>query len=559
MASMTRIIKAVLYALLLGIVFGTGAEAQVINATSCNASDVQTAFNAVTNSTSTVNIPTCAAGVAWSTQVTLTVPSGNTSLSVLGAGNLTTTGGGDQTVIVDQYNSGTPLIQINTGASSTYFRLAGITVNGSSTAGTNPKYGVVFITGNSQNIRVDHSHFSSVGYTAWSSGGALLRFGGWLYGVTDHNIVDVTSSTNGIWVWHDSYSSGTNGNGAWADTTGLGSSRFIFVENNTINNLNGSGNGFGNDCLNGGRFVFRFNTLNNITLQTHPTTGVDTRGCRAWEVYDNTFPNINGTNAATYDDFFLDSGTGVIWGNASPGSSYQFISLYSDRSNNSDHGETPCNGTNCSASWGYCGTAFNGLGSTWDQNSNTSTGYKCLDEPGTGKSDLLVGNMPTKCDQTTGCTTYNGTWPNQAREPFYEWLDAYIWPSGYGPYAIVTVNTAGGLLINQDWYNNTQTWNGTSFTGTAFNGTVGTGYGTLASRPSTCTVGVGYWATDQGNWNTTSTPSPVTAAGTQGELFTCTAPNTWTAYYTPYTYPHPLTLDPPGAPAPPTNLQAVPQ
>ena len=70
------------------------------------------------------------------------------------------------------------------------------------------------------------------------------RFGGWLYGVTDHNIVDVTSSTNGIWVWHDSYSSGTNGNGAWADTTGLGSSRFIFVENNTINNLNGSGNGF---------------------------------------------------------------------------------------------------------------------------------------------------------------------------------------------------------------------------------------------------------------------------------------------------------------------------
>ena len=28
--------------------------------------------------------------------------------------------------------------------------------------------------------------------------------------------------------------------------------------------------------------------------------------------------------------------------------------------------------------------------------------------------------------------------------------------------------------------------------------------------------------------------------GTQGELFKCTATNTWTIYYTPYTYPHPL-------------------
>jgi hypothetical protein len=28
--------------------------------------------------------------------------------------------------------------------------------------------------------------------------------------------------------------------------------------------------------------------------------------------------------------------------------------------------------------------------------------------------------------------------------------------------------------------------------------------------------------------------------GASGVLYKCTAPNTWTLYYTPYTYPHPL-------------------
>jgi len=56
----------------------------------------------------------------------------------------------------------------------------------------------------------------------------------------------------------------------------------------------------------------------------------------------------------------------------------------------------------------------------------------------------------------------------------------------------------------------------------SFDGRSGVGVGPLASRPSTCTVGVGYWAID------TKT------------LYKCTATNTWTAYYTSFAYPHPL-------------------
>jgi hypothetical protein len=75
---------------------------------------------------------------------------------------------------------------------------------------------------------------------------------------------------------------------------------------------------------------------------------------------------------------------------------------------------------------------------------------------------------------------------------------------------------------------NAQYWNYTA----SFTGATGVGSGTLASRPGTCTTGVGYWATDQGSWNTGG-------AGGQGAFYKCTSTNTWTAYYTPYPYPHP--------------------
>src|SRR5262245_55568909 len=34
-----------------------------------------------------------------------------------------------------------------------------------------------------------------------------------------------------------------------------------------------------------------------------------------------------------------------------------------------------------------------------------------------------------------------------------------------------------------------------------FDGSAGVGRGRLEERPSTCTTGVAYWATDQGDWN----------------------------------------------------------
>ncbi len=82
----------------------------------------------------------------------------------------------------------------------------------------------------------------------------------------------------------------------------------------------------------------------------------------------------------------------------------------------------------------------------------------------------------------------------------------------------------------------------------SFNGTVGTGWGTLANRPASCTTGVGYFATDQGSWNST---------GADGLLYKCGQANVWTLYYTPLAHPHPLITGAGSDTTPPTDPSSL--
>jgi hypothetical protein len=524
------------------------AEAQSITAASCNATDVQTAFNKVTSSTTTVNIP--AGTCDWTTEATLTVPSANSALSILGAGSLTTTGGGDKTVLIDNYASNNALILITTGTSSSYFRFAGITIQGGT--GSIKEGGALGIKGNSQNTRIDHNHFNLAAYA--TSGEIGVRFAGWIYGVFDHNLCDDTYGIDEcVNVWDPTYGGYSNGDGAWNDTTGLGTNRFMFLENNTFN-----GGTYVDDCYAGGREVLRFNTINGAQAQTHPTGGGGRiRGCRAKEVYQNTFNgnsscnSLSGFSNCIYNAYWLSSGTGVVWGNIFPivnssaNSGYEWlITLQSMRAADATYKQSAP-----PAGWGYCGTQVDGTDSAWDQNTSNVSGYACLDQPGRGAGDLLTGGFTSDgsgsnnvCDVTSGqckIPNYDGSWPNQALEPIYEWLDN-ITPVPNNPGGIINVIDSTDLIQNQDYYSYSS----------SFTGATGVGSGTLAARPTTCNIGVAYWATDQGTWNQTG-------SGGQGVLYKCGSSNNWVSFYTPYTYPHPLNTST-EKPSPPTLIRPTP-
>jgi hypothetical protein len=525
-------------AILFGSISAATALAATRTAASCNAADVQAAMSSAAAG-DTVIIP--AGTCTWTTQISWTPPA---NITLQGAGNQTTVGGGDATVIIDSYSSSRPLLSITTGTAASTFRLSGITFQGGSTGTGNDKYdGMVALFGSSLNIRVDHTHFNTTTYSP-STGGSELEFQGCVGGVTDHSIFDQSpgGTNNAVRLYNggtcNSDSLGV-GDQSWTMPTALGTSNFMFVENNIFNS------GSGNDCTKGGRYVWRFNTMNMTApapaVQTHPTGGGQReRGCRAIEIYENTATAQPGNYINAF--FWISSGTGVVWGNTLPSSSASggtgyrtVISAHNMRSDNSTYTQAPTpNG------WGYCGTAFNGVGSAWDQNSSATTGYACLDQVGRGAGQLLINDFPNVVNSTTGTIA----WPHQALEPVYEWMDAYS-PVPNNPSGIWSQNGPDDTQ-NIDYYV------GTTNSGSpiSFNGTTGVGAGTLASRPATCTTGVAYWATDQGSWNTSG-------SGPQGVLYRCSAPNTWTAYYTPYTYPHPLVSGPTGLSAPSSPTATV--
>jgi hypothetical protein len=153
--------------------------------------------------------------------------------------------------------------------------------------------------------------------------------------------------------------------------------------------------------------------------------------------------------------------------------------------------------------------------------------FACIDQPARSGGNLVQGATPVLV--STGS-------PGPVAEsidPIYEADDAL------GSHATATIGLDVNMKYYRDVYAETVNQAAQSNTTSPFNGTNGngTGHGTLANRPPSCTQGAGYWATDQGSWNASTGAN----AGKEGMLYICGASG-WPSSpsYTPYTYPHPL-------------------
>jgi hypothetical protein len=467
------------------------------------------------------------------------------------------------------------------------------------------------------NLRMDNLTFSSwAGHINAGISYGIGAVGN-MFGVLDHNIVNGTANNylQLVEVSHAGYLGvGQYGDNAWHLAESYGTANFLFIENNQFNTSGcceneGSAGGLGNQG--GSRVVVRFNTYANMDHLNFPMGfhGTESSGrprsVRAIEYYDNAWTCAAATDCISGPG--VRGGTGLIWGNTSsiPSGSdlQQFFTLTTYRVQGSPGGWPACDGnaaydTNDGTTY-YSGTigSFNSGTNTitvsgspgwitnqWSPNgapysvhdvtqitgaeiSANGAGTLTLNgavNAGAGGAWTPAGGDSIQILRATVCidqaggrgagTLYTGTGGNglptpvsaasEVASPTYTWNNSF---SGGGSAPSTAVVSFTSRVINKrDFYMENVSQAAQSSATTPFDGstTIGMGHGTLANQPTTCTTGVGYFATDQGTWD---------QGGAGGVLDLCTATNTWTTSYTPYTYPHPLTQ-----PAnPPTPFPAI--
>ena len=416
---------------------------------------------------------------------------------------------------------------------------------------------------------------------------------------------------------------GQYGDNSWAQPDSMGGPINWFNENNVMYIATDMVDCEKSDTFTdtgGCRYVNRYNHvyMPNGGFQISGVHGLDTggrfRAGRHTETYGNLLICGNVTTQVACNDFAsMRGGTGMVWGNTATSTGGGFFSGVADITiyrvvfgpgpwgycgglNSQDPYDTNDNAVYLSGTMSTTGSgvltmidstkSFGNLdpagapysvydvtqGFYSEVQSNTSTTITVkspISESGwtgfnSGDSYEIVRSTICQDQGGRGAGVYiSGTTPtpsgpiNQVLDPVYEWgntMPSNAVSYNFGAYSLRT-------LQNRDFYTEnrkgqpvqqtspTTPWNGSAVQGSG----QGVGWGTLANRPTTCTPGVGYFATDQGNWNQSGSDA-------QGELFVCSAGNTWTLHYEPYTYPHPLTtgtVTTGNLPQPPTNLTAT--
>lgn len=246
------------------------------------------------------------------------------------------------------------------------FRITGFTLTGD-----NDYYGVITIRGQCRNFRIDNIKFLDLPERC-------INISGYSYGLVDHCVFENTAqplAANG------------DTNAAWERPLTLGTENAVYVEDCLF--IRDDGNA-AIDAHDGGRFVFRYNTLYNAHVHAHGCCNT-TRGVFSFEIYENTIivdERMVG-DPTMWAGVAMRGGTGVIFNNEMIGPFYHPILVVNYRT---------CH----EATHDACQEEFDRCDgdSQYDGNED-STGYPCRDQ--------------------IGRSTDTGQFTPQALEPLYQW------------------------------------------------------------------------------------------------------------------------------------------
>ena len=362
------------------LVFSPIAGANTINAASCSQGDVQSAVNSAVNG-DRVLVP--AGTCNWSTDVS--VPSSK---------RLTLEGAGIDVTTINDTGGDLDINQSGSRVTGFTFECLSIEIDG-------------------DYWRIDHNKLTCGSFTT-----SVEVIGSQLTdnpkGLVDNNefintrvLVRGFPANIAVEMW---------GSTQWYEPLALGTDEAVYVEANTF-----TFNVFGNaiDCNQGGRYVFRYNTVTDVYLEAHSVQG-EHRACRKWEIYENVIQQIN---RAMWVPMFLRGGTGVVFNNTltgtwtSPTITVDNVRSFDDRGG--DVGQ--CDGS-----------------SPWDGN-NEPNGYPCRDQIGRSTDAWLW--------------TSQNPYPPQELDPLYTWNNTHGGNS-------VVINPVNGSAIHivqgRDYFNGVQ-------------------------------------------------------------------------------------------------------
>lgn len=410
----------------------TAGRAATITAGSCSSSAVQAAINSA-SSGDIVVVPT--GDCTWTSTVTIT----NKRLTLKGAGI-------GSTNITDQ-GSGGAALDVGGASATNFVDISGFTF----IKGINHSGGIIQISGQLFSVGFRFHHNRILQASSGSRGIYIYE----VYGLIDHNTIDVTATSGSIQsISIDGSSVGTDGGYTpWQQPLTLGTDKAVYVEDNVITyNTSNTGTEDALDAYSGARFVVRYNKINNISMGHHGTDSGGNRSPVSFEVYNNIWVNNSSTKIRGWT---VRGGTGVFFNNTYSGTIssgwYEItLLLYRACSTNVSSWQL-CNGTK----WSIGSTDFSTnesrtcsttgsvkfLSSNSDQVSISGTryfdgsgtgGYPCRDQPGIG--------------------------PGQVSAPIYAWNNTGV---GIGPYDMGDPGNCNGLgiahyiALNRDYFQNT--------------------------------------------------------------------------------------------------------